>query len=134
MATTDTHTRRTIAVDFDGVLHSYRSGWIDAHTIPDPPNHGAMDWLNRVSRTFEVVIFTTRAKTMRGRNAIKRWLWENGYVEPGAETWSDLRIRVSYTKPPALVYIDDRAWRFDGRFPAEIEILHASGMPGRAVT
>lgn len=27
----------TVSFDFDGVIHSYRSGWKGAAVIPDPP-------------------------------------------------------------------------------------------------
>ena len=31
----------SIAVDFDGVIHSYTSKWVAADVIPDPPVSGA---------------------------------------------------------------------------------------------
>lgn len=30
----------TVSFDFDGVIHSYRSGWKGAAVIPDPPVEG----------------------------------------------------------------------------------------------
>lgn len=38
--------KKIIAVDFDGVLHSYISGWKGARNIPDPPTPGAIRWLS----------------------------------------------------------------------------------------
>ena len=35
-----------LAIDFDGVLHSYSSGWKGSRNIPDPPVDGAIEWLN----------------------------------------------------------------------------------------
>ena len=34
-----------ICVDFDGVIHSYKSGWRGVAVIPDPPVPGAIEWL-----------------------------------------------------------------------------------------
>lgn len=121
--------RYTIAVDFDGVLHSYISPWVNAHTISDPPVPGAMEWLNEISLKFDVVIFTTRGKTWRGRRAVRRWLWDHGYsfhlgFSP-PKNWTDLDVTVTATKPPALIYLDDRAWRFAGTFPTPDEIHRA---------
>lgn len=105
--------RWTIAVDFDGVIHSYTSPWVAPEVIPDPPVDGAIEWLNKMVNKFDVVIFTTRAKTTAGSNAVGRWLHDHGVYG----SWTTTAI-----KPAALVYIDDRAWRFEGRFPSAHEI------------
>lgn len=34
-----------LSIDFDGVLHSYKSGWQGARNIPDPPVPDAIPWL-----------------------------------------------------------------------------------------
>lgn len=106
----------SIAVDFDGVLHSYTSPWVAADVIPDPPVEGAIEWLNEISKHFEVIIFTTRGKTEAGRCAVRGWLGVHGFEFIG---------EITATKPPALVYVDDRAWRFEGRFPGRQEIHEA---------
>jgi hypothetical protein len=106
----------TVCVDFDGVLHSYTTPWINAHTIPDPPVAGAILWLITMLAKFEVVIFSTRCKTWRGRRAIRRWLYEHGggafFECVGARGLED--ITLAKTKPAALIYLDDRAVRFTG--------------------
>ncbi len=111
----------TIAVDFDGVIHSYSSPWVAAHVIPDAPVSGAIDWLFTMIQSFEVVIFTTRGKSWRGRRAVRQWvrryaghLWYESPVTRGLED-----IRVTATKEAALIYLDDRAVRFNGsNFPS----------------
>lgn len=118
--------RYTIAVDFDGVLHSYSSPWVDEHTIPDPPVPGAIKWLNGIANHFNVVIFTTRGRTWRGRLSVLKWLWSHGASSPDAETWSDLPFKVTNKKPPALVYLDDRAIRFDGNNFPTAQQIHAA--------
>jgi len=132
-------------VDFDGVIHSYTSPWVNARTIPDPPVPGALEWLVEISRDFDVAIFTTRNHQWGGRRAVKRWLigqiadqwWVrhasvslvDAEVDEAAEraarelvnTWT-----FPSHKPPALVYVDDRAWRFTGaNFPSKDEIMRA---------
>lgn len=119
--------RYTIAVDFDGVLHKYETPWINAHTIPDGEVDGAIEWLWRTIQKMDVVIFSTRCKTWRGRRAIRSWLKHlagNLYFESmGTVGLED--VRLSYKKIPALVYLDDRAMRFEGTFPT-IEEIHAA--------
>lgn len=119
--------RYTVAVDFDGVLHRYSTPWINAHTIPDPPINGAIEWLWNTVQKMDVVIFSTRCKTWRGRRAVRAWLRKNSgnlyHESMGARGIED--VTLSYEKPPALVYIDDRAWRFEGTFPTPQQI-HAA--------
>lgn len=110
--------RYTVAVDFDGVIHSYTSPWVDAVTIPDPPVEGAIEWLNEIADHFSVVIFTTRGKTAEGRFAVLVWLRERGFTRAAA---------VTAMKVAALVYLDDRAVRFEGpgSFPTA-QFIHAA--------
>lgn len=115
--------RYIIAVDFDGVLHRYDTPWIDAETIPDPPVEGAIEWLNEMATRFYVVVMTTRARTDEGCRAVKQWLQDHG--ANGVGSMGVGLIDVTALKPPALVYIDDRAWRFEGRFPTANEIHQA---------
>lgn len=116
--------RYTVAVDFDGVLHAYLTPWVNAHTIPDAPIEGAIEWLWRTVQKFDVVIYSTRCKTWRGRRAVKAWLAKysgNLYHESAASRGVE-DVRLSYEKPPALVYLDDRAMRFEGVFPTPQQI------------
>ena len=105
----------SIAVDFDGVIHSYRSPWVAAEVIPDAPVPGAIEWLNEMRQRFRVIIFTTRGKTATGRLAVADWLVQYGYPAIPED--------VTAEKPPALIYLDDRAVRFDGKnFPTGDQI------------
>ena len=109
--------RYAVAVDFDGVLHSYTTPWAGATVIPDPPVEGAIEWLNETVEKLDVVVFTTRGHQDGGPAAVMRWLREHGYVGPD--------LLVTGTKVPALAYIDDRALRFEGpgTFPT-VERIH----------
>jgi hypothetical protein len=135
--------RYTVAVDFDGVLHSYTTPWKNARTIPDEPIPGAMEWLDAMVKHFNIAIFSTRNHQWGGCRAMRRWLrhhltehyWDfcnkNGShythmdVEEAAERCAEDVVRaISFpkVKPQALVYLDDRAVRFQGHFPTKEEI------------
>ena len=38
----------TVSFDFDGVIHSYRSGWKGAAVIPDPPVEGIKEVIEQL--------------------------------------------------------------------------------------
>lgn len=122
--------RYRICVDFDGVLHRYDSPWVNAHTIPDFPVKGAMEWLSATHQKMDVVIFSTRCKTWRGRRAVRAWLRRfSGPLDWWGHEEKGLRglhaIKLTHKKIPALVYLDDRAMRFEGTFPTVDEIHKA---------
>jgi hypothetical protein len=98
--------RRTVCLDFDGVLHSYRSGWCGADVIPDPPVHGTRDAVARLRETYRVVVHSARCHTLEGRQAIAHWLARHG-IEVD---------EICEHKPPAVAYVDDRAIPFRGEW------------------
>lgn len=110
---------KTLCIDFDGVIHSYVSPWVDAETIPDPPVPGAMAFLAEATKRFDVAIFSSRSSQSGGIGSIRDWLIVHGI---DATTLAGVRFPVS--KPPAVVYLDDRGWRFDGTFP-DLDVIEA---------
>ena len=103
-----------IAVDFDGVLHSFTSGWDGTQKILDPPNDGAIAWLQTVLEDgrFEVYIHSCRCWTPEGKAAMYGWLAKNGIKQKLLE-----EIILADRKPHARVFIDDRVIQFVGRWP-----------------
>ena len=119
-----------LCMDFDGVIHSYKSGWHGAGNVPDEPVPGAIEFLVEAIETFDVHIFSARSAQDGGIQAMQHWLLE--WVNRMYDTWT-LReiIRFVYydlkwptTKPSAFLTIDDRVWPFDGTFP-HIEAIRA---------
>lgn len=115
-----------LCVDFDGVIHSYTSPWIDEATIPDPPIPGALRWLWRATEWFSVQIYSSRSHSAAGRQAMEIWMRENGLREfgeghPMSNMLEDsFGVPVAYpilfssVKPAAFLTIDDRALTFEG--------------------
>lgn len=65
---------KDLCIDFDGVIHSYKSGWKGATVIPDEPVPGAIEWLvNLLDQGFQPCIYSSRSKTWFGRRAMKKW-------------------------------------------------------------
>ena len=110
-----------LCLDFDGVLHSYSSGWKGARNIPDQPVEGAIRFiLEALGAGFDVVIHSSRGRYFGGRRAMRQWLkrhagaaWYESPAGPGVED-----VRFPLLKPPAHVAIDDRAVTFTGRWPS----------------
>ena len=116
---TDPAPKKILCVDFDGVIHSYKSKWIDEKTIPDLPVDGAIPWLYDATRVFRVVIYSSRSKTKDGIAAMRKWLamhalYMLGPEHPMATGESD--VEFSNEKPAAFLTIDDRAITFHGDF------------------
>lgn len=125
----------TLCLDFDGVIHSYTSGWKGIDQIPDPPvvdiatGQSAIEKLYEYIEHFHVCIYSTRSETQAGREAMKDWLghwdatyWREHPNQPQPRTALLLCIDFPAVKPPALVGIDDRVVTFTGVFP-EAKIL-----------
>lgn len=115
--------KKRICVDFDGVLHKYTSGWKGADVIPDGDVPGAADFLVEASKEFVVSIHSSRSQDPAGLRAMKRWicaLLERRAPVEARDVFEHLEFPTQ--KPPAIVYIDDRAWRFDGVFPNPTEL------------
>lgn len=96
----------TIVFDFDGVIHSYKSGWKGTTIIPDPVVPGiklVIDTLR--SEGYHVVVVSSRCSHPEGISAIRKYLSDNDIVVDD----------IMSGKPPALCYIDDRAIRFTGQ-------------------
>lgn len=122
-----------ICVDFDGVIHSYTSGWCGISNIPDKPVDGAIEWiidhlpcpdeicaLAPVYKGPIVQIYSSRSKHWLGRRAMKKWLIKHGlpscYITEGI-------LKFPIKKPAAFLTIDDRAICFQGTFPTTEEML-----------
>lgn len=97
--------RQTVVFDFDGVIHSYKRGWLGAEVILDEPVDGIKEAISDIRKAgYEVAVVSTRCASKDGIIAVKEWLKKYGIIVDG----------VYAEKPPAIVYIDDRAICFDG--------------------
>lgn len=97
--------RKTIAIDFDGVVHKYSEGWKNGE-VYDEPVDGALEAIRKLyGKGYSIAIFSTREP-----EKMEDWFW----------TWYDRKfprsehIPIIFTKekPPAIAYIDDRGIRF----------------------
>lgn len=111
-----------LCLDFDGVLHSYTSGWKGADVIPDPPVPGWLEFIAEADKHFEVHIYSSRSNRAGGIEAMQDWVWK--HATNGAkvdETVSMpaaiIRLKWPIEKPAAMVTIDDRALTFTGVWP-----------------
>lgn len=106
--------RETICLDFDGVVHSYSSGWRGATVIPDPPVPGAFEKIREYLVHYDVAIFSARSHEEGGTEAMLEWfLHHAGYSYAKRPDWI-AALRFPKHKPPAHIYIDDRGYHFSG--------------------
>jgi len=97
---------KTIAIDFDGVLHKYSKGWQKGE-IYDGPVEGAVDaFFALIDAGFNPVVFTTRDDL----ESVKQWMHKHFDFEKRMGNFYD--PAVVNKKPLAFAYIDDRAIRF----------------------
>ena len=107
--------RKTIAIDFDGVIHQYDRGWYDGEIYGEPVP-GAFEMMAKLQQDYDLYILTTRATpetwyrtngmTVFGVEAIRQWLEDKGAGE------KLVNIPITNVKRAAIAYIDDRAVRF----------------------
>lgn len=120
-----------ICVDFDGVIHSYVSGWQGISEINDPPVPGAIEWLIEHLPIPDAIcamapphkgpvvqIYSSRSKSFWGRRAMRKYLVKHGLPKAYLEV-----LKFPIKKPPAFLTIDDRAICFTGTFPTMEEMM-----------
>lgn len=124
-----------ILVDFDGVIHSYASGWQGVSNIPDDPVPGAIDWVikhlpvpesvsHAINACYDgpiVQIYSARSKSWLGRRAMKNWFIKHGL--PRAYIYENI-LKFPIKKPAAFLTIDDRCICFKGNFPSDKQMLN----------
>lgn len=108
---------QTVAIDFDGVIHTYERGWADG-LIYGSLMPGAEIALVSLMQTYAVYVHTTRSPRQ-----VARWIEEKTAHSIECITWPWWRrskfwnrqgvLLVSNRKLPALAYVDDRAIRFE---------------------
>lgn len=99
-----------IAIDFDGVIHSFEHGFHDG-TIYGIPIEGSIESIKKLSEKYKIVIYTTKAKSDRplinGKTGIELvWEWLSKYE------LKDYISDITAEKPRAICYIDDKAIQF----------------------
>jgi hypothetical protein len=100
---------RRVCIDLNGVLDTY-AGW-QGEVTWHPPRPGAREFLQALrAQGFEIVILTVRAPA-----DARRWLQEHALL--------DYVDAVTDHKPPAFVYVDDRAICFRGQFDQTLREL-----------
>jgi len=126
----------TIAIDFDGVVHKYSKGWQDG-SVYDEPFEGVFEAIEELMKENTVFIFSTR-----NPQQIKKWLKDKLYIEHDLpcehwrynfsveiipfwkKFWNKPNVLgITKRKLPAVVYIDDRAYKFTGDWNKTIKDL-----------
>ena len=100
-----------IAIDFDGVIHSFDKGWHDG-TCYGEPLTGSLEAIKTLSAKYNIIIFTAKAKKNRplvngktGTQLVQEWLEKYDVMQYINEITSE--------KPRAKIYIDDNGYRFN---------------------
>jgi histidinol phosphatase-like enzyme len=103
--------KKVIALDFDGVIHDDSNGFHDG-TIYGLPIDNVESALKELSKKYTLIIFTCKANPKRplinektGIELIWEWL----------EKWNFRQYisDVVWGKPNAIIYIDDKGFRFN---------------------
>ena len=94
--------KKKLLLDLDGVLNEYGKEKFDENFIPKIKN-GAKEFLENLSKNFEIKIFTTRNRLLSSK-----WLVENELDKFVTD--------VTNVKEPAYLHLDDRCICFNGNF------------------
>jgi len=105
--------RNNLAIDFDGVIHTFDKGWFDG-TCYGEPIEGSIKAIKQLSQKYNIIIFTGKALPDRplvngktGKQLVIEWLEKYslmGFIDD-----------VTYSKPRAEYYIDDKGIFFNNK-------------------
>lgn len=90
--------KKTILIDFDGVIHSYEKGWNGGKIYGKPVANSLKAVKKLIKEGYRVVVFTSRENL----EEVEKWLKKNKFP----------KIEVTNKKIPSFAIIDDRAIRF----------------------
>jgi hypothetical protein len=129
-----------LCIDFDGVIHSYTSGWQGANTVSDPVVPGFFEWAEQANQFFKLIIYSSRSKEQSGIDAMRHWLVQQFEIycsnkrlvahadSDETDNLNNLKLKAegglvfhlyfTHEKPSAFLTLDDRAIRFDGNWEA----------------
>ena len=117
MASRLNNSRRTIAVDFDGVIAEY-DGWKGMGEL-GPPRADVREALRVLqAEGWKIVIYTTR-----GTEEIADYLVKHGIPHDEINRNSDYKTQG--VKPVADVYWDDRALWYSGDAKKDLELIRS---------
>ena len=119
-----TQQKKTLCVDFDGVLHSYTSGWQGPGVVADGPVPGAIEWLSWLTECYEVCVYSSRSKVTEGQRAMADAIfrWASDILDKCHAIRLVNKLQFPTQKPAAWLTIDDRCICFEGKFPTLEEI------------
>ena len=115
MASKTNGSRRTLAVDFDGVIAEY-DGWKGPGILGDPRGDVIHALRELHAEGWKIVIHTTR-----GEQEITAYLVE--HEVPHDEINQNRDYRTQGLKPVADVYWDDRAVRYSGNASDDLKLI-----------
>ena len=99
--------RKTVCVDFDGVMNEYKG--FDENTLYSPKPF-LKEFLEKLDDEYDVVILTSRET-----EKVEAWLYQHGL--------ENIPTAVTNVKVPAIAYIDDRAIQFKGNYNQTLKEL-----------
>lgn len=109
--------RRTIAVDFDGVIANY-DGWKGPAALGEPRDDVVQALCRLKAEGWKIVVHTTRGEEEIG-----------GYLARHAIPVDEINRNSDYqtkgVKPVADIYWDDRAFRYSGNAQEDLERIRS---------
>ncbi len=117
----NTEESEILAIDFDGVIHNNYLGFNDG-TIYGDILPGAKMAISQLSKNYKIVIYTAKAKSDRplinGKTGVELvWEWLKKHnIDSCVHS-------ITAEKPRSIVYIDDKAIRFED-WDSTLELLN----------
>lgn len=109
--------RKTICIDFDGVIHDYSNGWQGVDVFGKPVS-GAKEGTAALKKAgWSIIIYTTRNDSQ----ALRSWLQDNNISYDNINVNPNQPEGSEKGKLIANVYLDDRGILFDGNWEKAIE-------------
>jgi len=103
-----------IAIDFDGVVHTFDKGWHDG-TCYGEPIEGSLEAIKKIAEKYDIIIFSAKVRPDRplvngktGKELVIEWLENKGVMKYVKD--------ITHEKPRAQFYIDDKAIKFENNW------------------